>query len=261
MTQTYDQIARRTLPLKINCDLGESFGHWQLGCDAQVMPLLNCANIACGFHGGDASIIRQTLALAKQYKVEIGAHVSYPDLQGFGRRSMAIRGQALIDLIHYQISALDGMARIQGREISYVKPHGALYNDMMKDGALLTDIMDAVARWHEPIDLMILATPGDEHYADMALERGLALRFEVFADRAYTDSGHLMSRDKPGALLTLAQSVAQARAIAMGELTSAGGTKLNIIADSLCVHGDNPEAVATVKAIREALDSLATARL
>lgn len=255
------QTARITPPLKLNCDLGESFGHWQLGCDAQVMPLINSANIACGFHGGDASIIRQTLTLAKQYKVEIGAHVAYPDLQGFGRRSMAIRGQALIDLIHYQLSALDGMARIQGRKVSYVKPHGALYNDMMKDSALLMDIMDAVARWHKPIDLMILATPRDEHSVDMALERGLGLRFEAFADRAYTDSGHLMARDKPGALLTLAQSVAQARAIALGELTSARGKKLNIIADSLCVHGDNPEAVATVKAIREALDSLATARL
>lgn len=255
--KTNDQAERRTRPLKINCDLGESFGHFQVGCDAQIMPLINCANIACGFHGGDASIIRQTLTLAKHYKVEIGAHVSYPDLQGFGRRSMAIRKQALIDLIHYQISALDGMARIQGRAISYVKPHGALYNDMMKDSALLTDIMDAVASWHKPIDLMILATPRDEQFVEMALERGLTLRFEAFADRAYTDSGYLMARDKPGALLTLAQSVAQARAIAVGELTSARGKKLNLIADSLCVHGDNPEAVTTVKAIREAFNSLA----
>ncbi len=246
----------KTSALKINCDLGESFGHWQIGCDEQVMPLIDCANIACGFHGGDPSIIRHTLSLAKRHEIEIGAHVSYPDLQGFGRRSMAIRGQALIDLIHYQLSALDGMARVHQRHITYIKPHGALYNDMMKAPELMADIMVAVAQWHAPIDLVILATPSPTACVEMALEHGITLRFEAFADRAYSDEGHLVARDKPGALLTLSQSVAQTEAIALGKLTSQAGNALNITADSLCVHGDNPAAVAVIKAIRAALDAL-----
>ncbi len=239
--------------IRINCDLGESFGPWTMGLDADVMPHIDSANIACGFHGGDASVMRRSILLAKQHNVEIGAHVSYPDLQGFGRRSMAIRGQELIDMLHYQIAALDGMARTHGTKIGYVKPHGAMYNDMMKDTELLADIMQAVASWHKTVDLVVMATPKDRQAVQLGIDYGVSLRFEAFADRGYTNAGYLIARDKPGALLDEEGAVAQALAIARGELSSSRGKSLHLKPDTLCVHGDTPAAVAMVKAIREAM--------
>jgi len=239
--------------IKLNCDLGEGYGAWSMGCDEDIMPLIDCANIACGYHGGDPSVMRRSIALAKTHNVEIGAHVAYPDLQGFGRRSMAVRGQELVDMLHYQIAALDGMARSQGSRVSYVKPHGALYNDMMKDRALLGDIMAAVAQWHQPLELMLMATPQDAQAVELGIEYGLSLRFEAFADRGYTDAGFLIARDKPNALLPEDAAVSQALDIAKGTLSSARGKKLSLLPDTLCVHGDTPAAVAIVRRIRTAL--------
>lgn len=241
------------LKLKLNCDLGESYGTWRLGCDDDVMPYIDCANIACGFHAGDASVMRRALQSAKQHRVEIGAHVSYPDIQGFGRRSMDIRGQDLIDILHYQMAALDGMARAHGTRMSYVKPHGALYNDMMKDAALMADVMKAVAIWYRNLDLVVLATPKDKRTVQLAVDYGLNLRFEAFADRGYTNAGFLIARDKPGALLSTEEAVAQAQAIAVGKLKSSRGKTLSLGPDTLCVHGDTPAAVEMLKAIRAAL--------
>ena len=241
--------------IKINCDLGESFGAWKMGCDEAVMPLIDSANIACGFHGGDPSVMRETLILAKKHKVEIGAHVAYPDLQGFGRRSMALTGQELIDAIHYQISALDGMARSHGTRVSYVKPHGALYNDMLGDEALLKSVMYAVASWYRSLDLVMLATPRDKKAVELGFEYGLGLRFEAFADRGYTRAGYLVPRGSPDALLDLEGAVAQAANIASGSLRSVKGHKLSIVPDTLCVHGDTPAAVEMLKAIRTALQT------
>ncbi len=237
-------------PPALNCDLGESYGTWRLGNDSAVMPLIDAANIACGFHAGDPSVIRETLALAKAHAVEIGAHVSYPDLQGFGRRSMHLRGQALTDTLHYQMAALEGMARTHQLTMTYVKPHGALYNDMTKDIALRADVMRAVAAWHRPIDLVVLATADDTNTIELATQYGLGLRFEAFADRAYNNKGLLVPREQPGAVLSLDEAVAQALAIANGRLTSIKGELLNLRADTLCVHGDTPAAVAMVQAIR-----------
>jgi UPF0271 protein len=241
--------------IKLNCDLGEGFGAYTMGCDEEIMPLIDSANIACGFHGGDPSIIRQTVLLAKRHKVEMGAHVAYPDLQGFGRRSMNIRGQELIDCIQYQISALDGMARTHGGRVTYVKPHGALYNDINTDEALERTVMHAVASWHRPLELVRLATPRDKKSVETAFEYGLSLRFEAFADRGYTRAGYLVPRDKPGAVLDVAAAVAQAKAIASGTLRSVKGHKLNIVPDTLCVHGDTPAAFDMLKAIRSALQT------
>ena len=242
-------------PIKINCDLGESFGAWKMGCDEAVMPLIDCANIACGFHGGDPSVMRETLVLAKKHRVEIGAHVAYPDLQGFGRRSMALRGQELVDAIHYQISALDGMARSIGTKVAYVKPHGALYNDMLSDRELLETVMNAVASWYRSLDLMMLATPKDKRAVELAFGYGLGLRFEAFADRGYTRAGYLVPRGKPNALLDLDTAVKQAADIAAGNLRSVKGHKLSIVPDTLCVHGDTPAAVEILAAIRAALQA------
>jgi len=239
--------------LKLNCDLGESFGPWTMGCDEAVMPLIDSANIACGYHGGDPTVMRRSVLMAKAHKVEIGAHVSYPDLQGFGRRSMMLRGQELVDLLHYQIAALDGISRIHGAKVRYVKPHGALYNDMMKDRDLLRDIMSAVAQWHQPLDLVVMATPKDGDAVELGVEYGLTLRFEAFADRGYTNAGYLINRDKPNALLDEDAAVSQATAIARGALTSSRGKLLALQPDTLCVHGDTPAAVEMMRRIRNAI--------
>ena len=144
--------------MKLNCDLGESFGAWKMGLDDCVMPHIDMANIACGFHAGDSDVIASTLALAKQNTVEIGAHPSYPDKQGFGRRSMTLTAQELSNCLHYQIAAIEGMAKLQGLTLSYVKPHGALYNDMMKDENLLLTVIKAIASYSPKLKLMIPAT-------------------------------------------------------------------------------------------------------
>jgi len=242
--------------LKINCDLGEGFGTWQMGDDEQLMPLIDSANIACGFHAGDASIMRRTIGLARKHKVEIGAHVAYPDLQGFGRRSMQIRGRELIDILQYQIAALDGLARLQGGKVQYVKPHGALYNDMMADPALLTDIMQAVSEWPRNLDLVVMATPRYRKTVELAVEHGLSLRFEAFADRSYTDAGLLVARSKPGAVLDAPAAAEQAKAIMGDALRSQRGKKVKLRADTLCVHGDTPDALAAIQAIRQAIDAV-----
>lgn len=238
----------------INCDLGESFGIWRTGNDADVMPLIDAANIACGYHAGDPTVIRHTLTLAVEYGVAIGAHVSYPDLQGFGRRSMAIRGQSLTDLIHYQIGALDGMARVAGTTVSYVKPHGAMYNDMTADPTLLDEIAAAVASWHQPLALVAMADVGKDSARELAARHGIVVKQEAFADRAYTDEGALMPRATPGAVLPEAEAAQQALAIVEGRLISAHGKHLALAADTICVHGDTPDALSIIRSVRRALD-------
>ena len=148
-----------TRKLTLNCDLGEGFGPWKMGDDRNIMPLIDAANVACGGHAGDPSTMRGCVELAKRHRTEIGAHVSYPDKQGFGRRAMAVSGQELVDLVHYQIGALDGIARAHGTRVTYVKPHGALYHAMLADPLILNDIMSAVASWHADLELVVLATP------------------------------------------------------------------------------------------------------
>ncbi len=241
---------QRSITLK--CDLGESYGTWVLGQDEAVMPYIDSANIACGYHAGDPSVMRRSILLAKKHKVEIGAQVSYPDLMGFGRRSMDLRGDALVDVMHYQMAALDGMARIHGCKIEYVKPHGALYNDMMKDLGLLADVMRAVATWHRSLEFVVLATPKDKKIVQLGVDYGLTLRFEAFADRGYTSAGYLIPRGQPGDVLSEEKAVLQAAAIAQGELRSQRGRKLSLKPDTLCVHGDTPSALAMIKAIRAA---------
>jgi len=196
--------------------------------------------------------MRRSVLLAKKHKVEIGAQVSYPDLMGFGRRSMDLRGDALVDVMHYQMAALDGMARIHGCKIDYVKPHGALYNDMMKDLGLLADVMRAVATWHRTIELVVLATPKDKKIVQLGVDYGLTLRFEAFVDRGYTSAGYLIPRGQRGAVLDVDKALEQASAIAKGELRCQRGRKLALKPDTLCVHGDTPAALAMVQAIRKA---------
>ena len=195
--------------LMLNCDLGESFGSWQMGRDADVMPHIDQANIACGFHGGDPLIMRNTLALAKDNDVMVGAHPAYPDLVGFGRRPMQCSADEISSFVQYQLSALDGMAKIQGLELAYVKPHGALYNDMMAKEAVRAPIMQAIADYHRPVRLMLQATPEMGQHRKEADAWGIELWFEAFADRCYDDDGKLLSRAKPGAVHTREKMLAQ----------------------------------------------------
>ncbi len=169
--------------MKLNCDLGESFGRWNMGLDKQAMPYIDQANIACGFHAGDPLVIKKTLELAKKHNVSVGAHPSYPDLVGFGRRSMNCSMDEIIAFIHYQIAAIDGVAKSLGLEIEYVKPHGALYNDMMKNEDVREAILIALKSYHRPLKLMIQATPDIKQHRKQAQTFGIKVLSEAFADR------------------------------------------------------------------------------
>jgi len=244
--------------LLLNCDMGESFGNWTMGLDAEVMPYIDCANIACGFHAGDPGIMRHTVALAVEHKVLVGAHPAYPDLQGFGRRSMACSNEEIRDLLHYQIGALDGICRTQGTRVAYVKPHGAMYNDMMADHGKLRAVLEAVAAYDRTLPLMLMATADDSAARALGAELGITLWFEAFADRAYDGAGRLVSRRLPGAVHhDPALVLEQALRLARGEtLTASDGSPVQLRAQTLCVHGDNDSSVAAVRQIREALDAL-----
>ena len=237
--------------MQLNCDLGESFGQWQLSDEAQVMPYIDMANVACGFHAGDPITISKTLNLAKQHDVCVGAHPAYPDLAGFGRRSMAIALPDVAPLLHYQIAALEGMAKCQGLTLRFVKPHGALYNDMMANPELLTAIMQAVADYPSDLQLMIMSTTHHAEHSKQALYIGVPLLFEVFADRAYSDNGLLMPRTQEGALLSEDEMLDQVtNMIHKKTITTHGGQILSLPMDSLCVHGDNPTAIKQIQKIR-----------
>ena len=235
----------------LNCDLGESYGSWTMGLDAQVMPHIDQANVACGFHGGDPVTIHRTLALAAEHGVTVGAHPAYPDLVGFGRRSMDLSEEETVATLLYQVAALDGMAASAGLALAYVKPHGELYNDMMVRPEIRAAIMRAMASYHRPLPLMLQATPDAELHRQEAGEAGVSLLFEAFADRCYDDDGRLLSRRKPGAVHTRERMLAQVEQLCRaGTVTTAGGSTLALQVDTLCVHGDNPDGVQAIRDIR-----------
>lgn len=239
----------------LNCDLGESYGSWTMGLDADVMPHIDQANIACGFHGGDPLTMRKTLALAAEHKVAIGAHPAYPDLVGFGRRPMNLSADEIVANLHYQVAALEGMANTQQLELQYVKPHGALYNDMMAKGDVRQAVMQAVAAYHRPLALMLQATPDAQQHQEEADEFGLTLIFEAFADRCYDDDGKLLSRSKPGAVHDRGRMLAQVEQLQReSTVTTVSGHVIPLQADTLCVHGDNLEGVQAIQAIRALVD-------
>jgi len=242
------------MAMKLNCDLGESFGAWTMGLDSEVMPYIDQANIACGFHGGDPLVMQKTLALAKKHQVSVGAHPSYPDLVGFGRRSMQCSSEEIVALIHYQVAALDGMASAQGLSIDYVKPHGALYNDMMKKPEVFADILTALAKYPKKLALMLQAIPEIEDYKAQAGKLGLTIYSEAFADRCYDDEGRLLARSEPGAVLNKAAMLAQVQQLTdHGTITTVSGKVIPLHVDSLCVHGDNPEGVQAIGEIKALL--------
>jgi 5-oxoprolinase (ATP-hydrolysing) subunit A len=227
-----------------------------MGMDDQVMPHIDQANVACGFHGGDPLTIRKTLALAARHGVSVGAHPAYPDLVGFGRRSMNLSRDEIVAGVLYQVSALDGMARSAGVELAYVKPHGALYNDMMAKPEVREALLEAMQSYCRPLPLMLQATPDFEAHRKEAEDRDLSVVFEAFADRCYDEDGRLLARSKPGAVHTRDKMLAQVRQLkAEGTVTTAAGKTLAVQADTLCVHGDNLEGVQAIAAIRELVDA------
>ena len=240
----------------LNCDIGESFGNWRMGMDAEVMPHIDQANVACGFHAGDPLTMAETLALARLHGVAVGAHPSYPDLVGFGRRSVAMSPDELRAALHYQIAAIDGMARSAGLHLRYVKPHGAMYNDMMADASIRATVMNAVGAYHGELQLMLQATPEADQHRREAEQHGITLLFEAFADRCYDDNGRLLSRREPGAVHSRERMLAQVEELVReGTITSVSGIRLSLQVDTLCVHGDNAEGVAAIRDIRALIAS------
>lgn len=239
--------------LKLNCDVGEHDEADVIGRDALLMPHIDMASIACGMHAGNTSIMRHTVALARQHAVSIGAHPGYPDRAGFGRRAFALTGVALRDCLREQIGALDAICREQASRLDYVKPHGALYNLMMRDDSTLETIIDAVAGFDPALYLVVQA--GSTAHNDRLRARAGALRlsFEAFADRAYADDGLLAARQSPGAVHDTAERILeQVAELRQGRVTSLNGHSLSIEADTLCLHGDNPASVAAAARIRSA---------
>jgi UPF0271 protein len=238
--------------VNLNADLGESFGAWRMGRDDEMLPLVNSANVACGFHAGDPAVMRRTVALAKRHGVSIGAHPSYPDLQGFGRRRMDIAEGELEAMLIYQIGALQAIAVAEGTRVTHVKPHGALNNMACVDAKLAR----CVARAVRAVDAgLILLAPVLSQLVIAGQDAGLPVVQEIFADRAYADDGTLVPRSKPGAVLHGADACVRhvLRMVQTGALHSVNGVTLPAPVQSICVHGDDPEAVATARAVGEAL--------
>jgi len=240
------------MKIDLNCDMGESFGNYSIGQDHLLMPYLSSCNIACGFHGGDAYHIERTIDAALEHELRIGAHPSYPDLQGFGRRKMYVPHHELTSLIKYQVSALKGLVESKGGTLAYVKPHGALYNSIAQD----QEEAAAVIRGIQAIDksLMIMAL-ADAPIIKVAESLGIGIIKEGFADRRYEHNTKLQSRSIPGSVYHDARvAIQQVRILAQDQMvTWADGTSHALHVESICIHGDNPVALAIAKGAREVI--------
>ena len=242
-----------TGPVDLNADLGESFGTWVLGDDEAMLRVVTSANVACGFHAGDPSTIRRTVALAAERGVVVGAQVGYRDLAGFGRRRIDMDPHDLTADVLYQLGALEAMCRVAGTRVAYVKPHGALYTAAAVDEPQARAIVDAVAAYDRTLPL--LGLPGSV-LLRVADEQGLATVGEAFADRGYLADGNLVPRSQPGALVLDPDAVAArvVRLAVSGEVVAVDGTVVAVDARSVCIHGDTPDAVALAHAVRAALE-------
>ena len=238
------------MKMDLNSDLGESFGAWSMGDDAAMLDIVSSANVACGFHAGDAAGILATLKAAKARNVVVGAHVAYRDLAGFGRRNMDVASSDLVADVIYQIGALQGLARAAGTTVKYVKPHGALYNTIAQDKRQAMDVITAMKAIDPSLVLMALA---GAPLIGWARDAGLTVVAEAFADRGYTPQGALVSRREPGAVLHDEQLIAQRMLtlVREGVIEAVDGSMVRVEADSICVHGDSPGAVAIARNIRQ----------
>ena len=236
----------------LNCDMGESFGRWELGADADVMPHISSANIACGAHAGDPAVMRRTMRLATAHGVACGAHPGFADLAGFGRREIPITAGEATDLVLCQLGALDAIARTEGVSLRHVKPHGALYNMAARDAALGEAIASAVAQFDRTLVFFGLAGSAMLNAAHAA---GLAVAGEGFADRSYEPDGSLTPRSVPGAVIhDLSLVVDRAvRMVTRSRVVARDGSEIELHVDTLCIHGDTPGAPALARALRQGL--------
>src|SRR5579875_274479 len=236
----------------LNCDCGEGFGAYQMGNDEAMLEIVTSVSVACGFHAGDPEIMAHVFAAAKARRIAIGAHPGFPDLWGFGRRRLPFTTGEIERLLAYQIGAAQALCLYAGARLGYVKVHGALSNMAAEDAAIATAVARAVKVTGR--DLWFLAPAGTE-LETAGLKQGLAVACEIYADRAYTDSGQLAERSRPGAMLHDAAEAA-ARALVMvseGAIIAASGKRLAARIDSICVHGDTPDAAVMAKAVRARL--------
>jgi UPF0271 protein len=240
--------------IDLNCDMGESYGRWPLGADAEIMPHITSASVACGFHGGDPHVMRKTVELALSHGVAVGAHPSLPDLLGFGRRAMAVSPQELKDYFCYQTGALREFLSVCGLPLQHVKAHGILYDMMEKDQTLAAAAAEAVAEsGGSELIMVALAGGGTQR---LCRARRLRVASEGFADRAYNGDGTLVSRRRPGSLIDDPERAA-AQAVRMateGRVRTIEGAQIEVSVQTICCHGDTPGAVRIVRAVREALE-------
>ena len=241
------------MKIDLNSDLGESLGAWRMGDDAAMLDIVSSANVACGFHAGDCAGILRTLRAAQARGVVVGAHVAYRDLVGFGRRAMDVDSDDLIADVIYQIGALQGLAKAAGTQVRYVKPHGALYNTIAHDARQARDVITALREIDQGLVLVALA---GSPLIGWAREQGLRVVAEAFADRAYTPTGALVSRREKGAVLHDEALIAERmlRLVTEGVVEAIDGSLVRLQADSICVHGDSPGAVAIARQVRERLE-------
>lgn len=239
--------------IDLNSDLGESYGTWVLGDDAAMLDIVSSANVACGFHAGDALTLRRTCAAAAERGVVVGAQVGYNHLAGFGRWRIDMPAPELTADVLYQLGALDAMCRVAGTRVAYVKPHGALYNTAVVDEGQAQAVVDAVVAYDPSLPVMCL--PGSV-LLRVAQAAGLRVVREAFADRGYTPEGHLVPRGRPDALLSDPQEVAErmVRLVTHGTIRAVDGSEVAVPVDSVCTHGDSPGAVEMARAVREALE-------
>ena len=239
--------------IDLNCDLGESFGTYTIGMDAEILPYITSANIACGFHAGDPSVMQKSVLLCKKYSVQVGAHPGLPDLQGFGRRDMNLSPDEAYSYMLYQIGALQAFCAAAGVPLRHVKPHGQLYNRAAMDPELARAVAAAV---HDANLDLVLVGLANSALVDEGRKIGLVTAEEFFTDRNYTDEGKLVSRNDPAALIRNEEEAIERvkNAIRDGAILSVNGKLIDLHADTICVHGDSPSALAFVRRIREALE-------
>lgn len=241
--------------IDLNSDVGESFGNYRLGLDEKVIPLISSANIACGFHAGDPSVMKRTLAIAKQHGVAAGAHPGFPDLMGFGRRKMDASLDEIKDYVTYQMGALQAFAAAQGMTLQHVKPHGALYNMATVDMEIWDAVAEVIAAVDSGLILFVMAGPWRQDLEAIGARHGIRIAFEFFGDRAYNPDGTLVSRKLPGAVIHDHEPVAEKvlKMVKEGKVVCIDGTEIELAAETICVHGDNPAALELVRNIRESL--------
>lgn len=234
--------------IDLNCDIGESFGAFTIGNDEAIMEYVSSVNIACGFHGGDPGVMHKTIAGAASRNIAIGAHPGYPDLQGFGRREIKMSLAEVYDCIVYQVGALMAFARVEGTTVNHVKPHGALYNAAAKDNALSATIAKAV---HDVDKALVLVGLSGSCMIEEGKKVGLRTCSEAFADRAYQEDGTLMSRNAANAMIDDVDRAARQvlQMVQRGTVTTVNGKEIAVHAETICIHGDGPQAIAIAKAI------------